>query len=57
MNFSETAPGQTISKKSSKELSNCQFPPLNLDVFSQNSREAKDVDWAGEMGVGGETHV
>lgn len=55
MNFTETASGQTISKKFSTELSNCQFPPLNLDAFSQNSREAKDVDWAGEMGAGGET--
>lgn len=54
-NFTETASGQTISKKFSTELSNCQFPPLNLDAFSQNSREAKDVDWAGEMGAGGET--
>ena len=54
-NFTETASGQTISKKFSRELSNCQFPPLNLDAFSQNSREAKDVDWAGEKGAGGKT--
>lgn len=34
-----------ISKNVNPELSNCQFPHLNLDVCSQNSREAKGVDW------------